>query len=220
MRAARVISAALTSICLVGVAKAEAQASVGATLGQSRQGEGVSDQPYLGPPFGGTSVAMLVMVDVPLAPRVTIGGEMSLAGTISGAQSQRAGLGASNDFVSEHRDNVFSGMVTFWTPDGKPVRAALAGGAGIAQRHTVRTGTTRSSFPPFTSTPFSDTLSDVVLAYSLGVDIVVRVTDHVGVLASGRVHRLGDDDRLPDGVVDRGVSSTIYRYGGGLQIRF
>src|SRR4029077_621091 len=50
MRAARVISAVLTSISLVA-ARAEAQVSVGAALGPSTQGEGVSDQPSLGPPL-------------------------------------------------------------------------------------------------------------------------------------------------------------------------
>ena len=216
----RVVAIVVLSLLFTSAVEVRAQVSVGATLGQSGQGEGASDVPYLGPPFGGSSAAMLGMVDVALAPHVSIGGEMSLAGTIHGSQSQRAGFGVSNDFISEHRDNVFGGVVRFWTPDGEPVRAAVAVGAGVAQRHTVRTGTTRSSFPPFTSTPFSDTLSDVVLAYTLGGDIVVRVTDRVGALASGRVHRLRDDDRQPDGVVHRGVSSTIYRYGGGLQVRF
>jgi len=216
----RVVAVVALSLLFSSAVEVGAQVSVGATLGQSRQSEGASDVPYLGPPFGGTSVAMLGMVDVALAPQVAIGGEVSLAGTINGSQSQRVSLGVSNDFISEHRDNVFSGVVRFWTPDGEPVRAAVAVGAGVAQRHTVRTGTTRSSFPPFTSTPFSDTLSDVVLAFTLGGDIVVRVTDRVGVLASGRLHRLRDDDRQPDGVVHRGVSSTIYRYGGGLQVRF
>ena len=118
-----------------------------------------------------------------------------------------------------YRDNVFNGLVKFWTPHGERVRAAVVVGAGVARRHTVRTGATRSSFPAFTSTPFSDTLSDAVPTYTLGVDVVVRVTDRVGVLVSGRLHRLQDDDTLPDGVVRRGVSSAIYRYGGGLQSR-
>ena len=99
MHAARIISAVFTSICLVVASKADAQVGIGATLGQSTQGEGASDQPYLGPPFGGTSVAMLGMVDVALAPQVAIGAEVSLAGTISGTQSQRASLECFSEFV-------------------------------------------------------------------------------------------------------------------------
>jgi hypothetical protein len=87
MRAAHIISAVLTSICLVAVAKADAQIIGGVAIGQSRHGEGASDQPYLGRPFDGTSVAMLGMVEVALATHLTIAGEGSLAGTISGTQS-------------------------------------------------------------------------------------------------------------------------------------
>jgi hypothetical protein len=35
-----------------------------------------------------------------------------------------------------------------------------------------------------------------------------------------RVHGLLDDDRLPDGVVRRGVSSLIFRFGVGAQLGY
>ena len=59
-----------------------------------------------------------------------------------------------------------------------------------------------------------------MLAYSLGGDIGVRLTDRVGVIAIGRWHRLRDDDLANDGVVKRGISSTIVRFGAGATFRF
>jgi hypothetical protein len=40
------------------------------------------------------------------------------------------------------------------------------------------------------------------------------------VLVAGRLHQLHDDDRLDDGVVARGVSSTIYRAAVGAVWKF
>jgi hypothetical protein len=48
----------------------------------------------------------------------------------------------------------------------------------------------------------------------------IRYADHAAVLLAGRLCQLKDDDLKPDGVVKRGVSSTIVRCGGGLQLRF
>jgi hypothetical protein len=70
------------------VGDAEAQISVGATVGLSSQSSGASDQPYLGPGFGGTSFSIVIFVDGPDSSKVTVGGEMSLAADLSGSQSQ------------------------------------------------------------------------------------------------------------------------------------
>jgi hypothetical protein len=211
-----------TVIALIGFfsASVDAQVSVGAALGQSHQAEGKSESPYLGPGFGGSSLAGIGMVDVAIRSRVSVGGEVSLAADISGTQNQRA-AGGNNHFVSDHRDTVFSGLVKFGTPSSERVRAMAVVGGGIAQRRTERTGTFGRDFAPVpTTTPFQETLTDYVWAFTAGVDIAVGLTDHVALLGVGRFHQLRDNDLRPDGVVNRGVSSTIFRYGGGLQVRF
>jgi hypothetical protein len=48
----------------------------------------------------------------------------------------------------------------------------------------------------------------------------VRLGDRAGVVVAGRLHYLLDDDRQDDGVVERGVSSIIFRVGAGLYVRF
>lgn len=211
-----------TVIALIGFfsASVDAQVSVGAALGQSHQAEGKSDSPYLGPGFGGSSLAGIGMVDVAIGSRVSVGGEVSLAADISGTQNQRA-PGGNNHFVSDHRDTVFSGLVKVGTPSSQRVRAVAVVGGGIAQRRTERTGTfARDFFPAPPTTPFQETLTDYVWAFTAGVDIAVGLTDHVALLGVGRFHQLKDNDLQPDGVVHRGVSSTIFRYCGGLQVRF
>jgi len=211
-----------TVICIAGFCSADvdAQVVVGAAVGQSHQAEGKSDSPYLGPAFGGSSLAGIGMVDVSIGSHVTVGGEVSLAAVISGTQNQRA-PGGNNHFVSDHRDTVFSGLLKIGTPAGERVRAMAVVGGGIAQRRTERTGTFGRDFTLVAeTTPFHDTLTDYVWALTVGVDIVVGLTDHVALLGVGRFHQLKDNDLRPDGVVNRGVSSTIFRYGGGLQLRF
>src|ERR1043165_7631841 len=97
-----------SAICLgFSAAPVDAQVIVGATLGQSHQSEGKSDSPYLGPGFGGSSLAAIGMIDAAISSNVSVGGEVSVAGNISGTQNQRAS-GGTNHFVSDHRDTVFS----------------------------------------------------------------------------------------------------------------
>jgi hypothetical protein len=198
--------------------EASAQATVGVTVGGSSQAAGKSDRPYLGPPFGGTSRAIVGNVDLPIGRNACVGGEISLAGDISGVQSQRA-LNGNNTVVSTHHDSVFSGVFKLTTPRGIPVRVATVFGAGLAHRHTHRTGTFLGTFPPFERRPVDYVVADLAITATVGADVSVRVTEHVGVLAVGRIHRILDDDR-DFGAVKRGVSSTIARYGGGMQVRF
>src|SRR6185436_18217028 len=63
-------------VCAIAAAgpPAAAQTLVGATVGASTQGEGASDLPYLGPPFGGTTAAVLVSVDRAPARNIALGG--------------------------------------------------------------------------------------------------------------------------------------------------
>jgi hypothetical protein len=86
-----------------------AQVSLSAAVGASTQASGASDLPYLGPPFGGTSTAVLGMVDVAIASHVTVGGEMSLASAITGMQSQRAS-GGTNAFAATTATVYFKGL--------------------------------------------------------------------------------------------------------------
>jgi hypothetical protein len=59
-----IATALVTLGCTPAVVRA--QPLVGVTVGVLAQGAGDSDVPYWGPPFGGTSLAALVMLDVPI----------------------------------------------------------------------------------------------------------------------------------------------------------
>lgn len=207
-----------TIVIAVGVRAANAQ-TVGGAVGVSDQAAGASDLPYLGRGFGGTALAALAAIDRDFRRHLTIGAEVSTAAAITGDQSQRTSA-ATNAFESRHRDTVFSATAKFPVPIGGRLRVAAVGGAGGAWRRTSREGTTASLFPPASRSPFSETLSSFVFAYTFGADVTVRLTGRLSILALGRVHKLRDDDRLDDGVVRRGVSSTVYRAGVGGQWRF
>ena|SRR5256885_6262626 len=198
---------------------AVAQTRVGGVVGVSNQAAGESDLPALGFGFGGTALGVIATLDHDFRRHLTLGGELSTAGTISGDQSQRTTTNT-NAFVSRHRDTVLSATAKFGVPFGGWFGAAIVGGAGGAYRHTMREGTTQSLFPPTSRSPFSDTVSNLVFAYTVGADVSIRLTSRVSVLAVGRRHQLRDDDRLQSGVVRRGVSSTVYRAGIGAQWRF
>jgi len=161
----------------------------------------------------------VIFVDASVIPAIGIGGEVSLAGDISGTQQERA-FGGSNDLVSRHHDTVFSGVVKFKAPPAGPFQIVAVAGTGVAWRQTNRAGTFRSYLPPFISTPVAETLSNIVFAASGGLDGAIALHQRLAILALVRVHLLGDKDRLPDGVVRSGVSSVIVRYGVGAQVRF
>jgi hypothetical protein len=177
----RIAAALVASFVLAVASDAHAQLNVGGVAGASHQEAGASDLPYLGPPFGGTSASLIGFVDVPLARRVTWGGEGSLAAAISGDQSQRAAPNT-RAFTSRHRDSVFSGTLKLGTMIG-PAHAAIVAGAGTAYRRTSRAGTTASIFPPTQRQPYSDAVSDFAFAYTLGGDVDVRLTHRLRVLA-------------------------------------
>jgi len=205
------------SVATLGAA--EPPVTVGATVGGSTQAAGDSDSPYLGPGVGGTTVGGVFFVDVGLSSAISLGGEVSLAGNISGSQDQRV-PGGSNSLLSQHRDTVFAGVLKVRTPISNRLQVSISGGLGVALRESNRTGTFRPNTPPFVLTPVTERLSDTVLATTAGFDGVVAVSNRLGLLAVVRVHYLADNDRLPDGVVHRGVSSLILRYGFGAQVRF
>jgi hypothetical protein len=220
----RALGAILVGALIVGCAARPAaqqmNLGIGVTVGSSWQGAGDSDIPYLGPSFSGAALDAVVFLDAG-GTFFRWGGEASFAGDISGAQTARASPGT-NTFVSKHHDTILSGTITLTTPRDRQLHVAAAGGFGAAFRRTDRQGATRNDGAPFTSTttPFQETVSSVVPAATGGVDATVALTRHLGLLAVGRVHYLFDDDRRPDGVVNRGVSSVIIRWGVGGLIRF
>jgi hypothetical protein len=194
-----------------------AQSTIYAAIGAHHQGKGDSDAPYLAPPFGGNATAFVAGVDREVSRHLTVGLEASLAGAISGQQSQRASRG-SNTFVSEHRDVVVSLLL-------KPAVTSafgsfgLALGGGVAIRRTNRDGYF-VDFPVPTATPFNQTLTSAKLQGTIGADAALPITSHIGLLAVGRMHFLADDDRVGGGVVHRGVGSVLVRGGVGAVVRF
>jgi opacity protein-like surface antigen len=213
------VAAAALLLPALAAPAAEAQVTVGAAIGQANQASGKSDSSHLGPGFGGSSLAGVGMIDVAIRPRVAVGGEVSLAGDIGGAQRERAPEG-DNALISEHHDTVFSGVLKIGTAQDQRVRASAVVGGGIAQRRTERNGTFLPFLPSSRSSAVHEQLSDYVLAFTGGFDVAVGLSAHVALVGVGRLYQLKDDDREGSGVVHRGVSSTIVRYGGGLQIRF
>jgi hypothetical protein len=215
-----IVSAALLTLACIP-AEVGAQPLVGATVGVSNQGAGASDAPYLGPPFGGTSLTSIVMVDVPVGEKVSVGGEASLAASISGTQNQRVGSFTNAQFVSRHHDSVISATIKAGMPFAGRVRAAAVGGFGAARRYTSRTGIVAESFSSTPgSSPYSASLTTWVPAATGGGDAAVHVAERVAIVTTGRVHFLLDNDRREDGVVRRGISSLIVRIGAGVQIGF
>jgi hypothetical protein len=213
-----IVAAALVLVCASSGLRA--QPLVGAAVGFSRQGAGDSDLPYLGPPFGGTSLTSMLMLDVPVAPTVSIGGEASIASSISGEQSARVAEGSAQ-FVSAHRDTIVSANVKVGTPFRGRLRAAVVGGVGAARRHTSRIGLVADPFSTRpAASPYAASLTTWVPAISGGGDAAVQVASKVAILATGRVHLLADKDRDHSGVVRRGVSSVVVRIGAGVQIAF
>jgi hypothetical protein len=217
MRIAAAVAAAALSV--LPAQQARGQTAVGVAAGASRQEPGANDLPYLGPPFGGTAAALIGMVDHRIGSVITIGGEASLAGAISGDQSQRASP-STRAFTSSHRDSVFSGVFKIGTPLERRLHGAFALGGGLGYRRTAREGTTAPLVPPSTRSPYSEVISDLVFAYSLGGDVDVRISERIRILVVARWHLLHDDDLQDDGVVKRGVSSTVFRAGAGISWRF
>lgn len=191
----------------------------GVVFGVSSQSAGKSDSPYLGPGFGGTATAALFFVDAAITPLISAGAEASVAGDISGTQDQRVSQG-SNHVLSEHRDIVFSGVIKVHSAESRRISAAGSVGVGVARRRTRRSGTFASTSPSPVIMPVDEQLSTEVLALTGGVDATVAVSASLRILGLVRVHRLADDDRLADGVVRRGVSSVIVRYGAGVRVLF
>ena len=207
------------------VRAAERPVTLGATVGASTQGAGKSDLPYLGPPFGGTTVGSIVFIDAERGTIWSVGVEMSLATAITGTQRSRGNprLGGSfvtNTFASNHKDLLFSGTVKAKTPANARFQAAAAAGFGLAIRQTDRVGTSTSDFPPVRTAPFQETVSDWVPAATFGADGAIALNRRISVLVIARLHALIDDDKLPSGVVARGVGSVLFRYGVGALVRF
>src|SRR5436305_1306671 len=136
------IAAIALMLTIACAAETRGQTTVSVAAGASKQDPGANDLPRLGPPFGGTTFALLAAVDRRfLTPYMTIGGEASLAGALAGDQSQRTTT-ATNAFTSRHRDSVFSGVIKIGLSGDRRIHAAAAAGAGLGYRRTSREGTT------------------------------------------------------------------------------
>jgi hypothetical protein len=185
----------------------------------STQPPGANDRPYLGPGYGGTNVGSVMFFDVDVSPTVSFGAEFSKGGTISGSQVERVS-GGNNMLLNKHHDTLVHGVIKLKPRTTTGAYAAVVGGVGLALRQTERTRTFASSVRPVPMTPATQSLSDAVVAATGGVDGVFPISRRVGILALARVHYLIDEDRTSEGVVYRGVSSLIFRYGIGVHVGF
>jgi hypothetical protein len=193
--------------------------AIGATIGGSTRPAGESDRPYLGPGFGGTSLGLTVSVETAVRSSFGVSVEASFATAITGMQFQRQS-GGTNALVSEHHDSILSLLAKGRIPLAPRFQIAVGGGVGLAYRQTLRSGSFTPVSPPHTQTPVTEELTDRVFAVTAGVDGTVSIHERWALVANLRVHKLLDDDRDPDGVVERGVSSLIFRYGLGARFAF
>ena len=214
-----IVIAALIAIAAVAV-EAGAQPLVGATVGISRQGEGDSDQPYLGPPFGGTSLATVFMLDVPVGTH--------------GQHRRRSQPGRVNQRPAEPaRHRLYERGVREPASRHDPLGRSQGGNAVRRTRPRGRGRRLRRRVA-----------SDVALRHrraKIRVDqhaAVRRAADDGGAGRAGSAptcrcgsHRRCDSRQRPrerslrrrwseDGVVRRGVSSLVVRVGAGIQIGF
>ena len=119
--------------------------------------------------------------------------------------------------MSRHHDWIFSAVESSIVTNIK-ISYCSRRRRRVARRRTERAGTFVRDFPPVAAGPVTESLVDDVVALT---DNVVALTDrYMGIGGLARIYRMVDDDRLPDGVVKRGVSSFIVRYGAGGQFRF
>lgn len=197
-----------------------------AAIGQSFQGEGTSDGHYSGPPLGGTAFSIIGLADHQIGTVWSLGAEASLASAIEDAQyslgSATGGSFVRNTFVTRHKDVVLSGVLKgrLSNPASRG-QFAMVAGFGLALRLTDRVGTSAPDLAPFTPvTTFHQSDDSWVPAATFGLDIAVAITDRVSVLALGRLHALIDNDQLSNGLVHRGVSSLVWRFGIGAQWRY
>jgi hypothetical protein len=154
-----------------------------------------------------------------LGRRISIGGEASLNGNLTGDQAERV-PGGVNQLLSRHHDWIFSGVVKAQSSPTSKFHIAAGGGVGIAHRRTERAGMFVRDFSPVAESPVKEILVDNVVALTGAVDLSFALNRHTGIAGLVRIYRMVDDDRLPDGVVKRGVSSVIVRYGAGGQFQF
>ena len=178
----------------------------------SVQPEGERDCPYLCPPFGGA-----------VWPAVTIGGgfrvdqhrafgvEFSPGGTLTAQQSTRIFT-----FATRHRDAMLTGVFRF-TPMARQSRVTpiIVIGPGVAFRRTSRVGRLKVA----AMTPHQEELNDVVPALLFGGDLSMRAGRYLAVVPFARAHVLLGGDRA-GGVVNRGVSSLIFRVGVSGEVWF
>src|SRR5262245_65590779 len=150
-------------ICMSVASCAAAQVAVGGTAGLSAQsGTGLS----------GSSLGGVFFLDRGMSDRLTVGGEASLADEISGRHRQFFQDGAIT-FDTQHHDSLFSGIVKARAVDWQRLHFGPALGLGAAWRHTSRQGVFRQYANPSSGEFVRETLSDVVLAATVGFDASV-----------------------------------------------
>jgi hypothetical protein len=204
----------------------EAQPAVAVALTISTQDSGQGDAAAIGGGIGlgldrglgGTTLAGMGMVDLPLGPHLSVGGEVSLGLNVTGVQNERTSTQYVT-FEATHRDTIYSGLLKVGPAGNDHVRASAAIGGGFAQRHTEHNSVPVTTGGVAATKPHEE-LSDAVWALTGGIDLAVRLSMHVSAVGLARLYQLLDDDRQPSGAVRSGVSSTIFRLGGGFQIRF
>ena len=159
---------------------------------------------------------MLASAGVEAARGVAVVLEALAGARLEGPQEVRIS-GGFLDLSTEHRDTIFSGGVSLKLPGGQAVSVRALGLVGVARRHTERTGVNRQLA---TSVPYEDAITNAVPAVGAGIDLRVRLGQHIAIVPSLRAHYLFDDD-TPDGQPPtRGVGAVVAAGAIGLAVLF
>jgi hypothetical protein len=192
---------------------------VGGLALASIQPEGSVDGRVLSVPLGGTVAGVSGFVGVRVGQWVSLEGEVSLGGTISGPQSQPHAFPDEGwTFTTSHRDLIMTGQVRI-----HPAR--LAGhvsmepliGFGFAHGDTQHTNQIRFDGLNRPHVEPDVTLNGNWAAVVVGADAALPIAPHVAIVPAARLYALINRDTEPPQL---GIGSVIVRVGAGIQITF
>jgi hypothetical protein len=186
----------------------------------SIQPEGSVDDHYLSGPLGGTVASVSGFAGVRVGQWVSVEGEVSAGGALSGPQSRPYAfpdLGVT--FTTSHRDLITTGQVRIHPARlHEHVSVEPLVGFGIAHGETHHTNTILlSGFSGPHPEPDSTLSQSNWSAFVLGLDVQLPISRHVVIVPAARAYFLIGRETDPPSL---GMGSAIYRIGAGVQLMF